>query len=189
MSNPAFMQKMQELRWAALLLWCCCAAAVMARCQSGSLQFLLRLPAQALWAQPPCREDPELKPVFEEIRAGGMAAMMKYFNDPTFLQVGRRCCGAGGGWGKMGERAERVGCCGSGHHHYAFCTACPQAGQPNGASPSMSQIEDTQLWPGLLPAAENWGEDGRPGGGGSAGGCRGAAPAPRGEQHPGCRQV
>ncbi|PSC70745.1 translocase of chloroplast chloroplastic [Micractinium conductrix] len=31
------------------------------------------------------REDPELKGVFEEIRAGGMAAMMKYMNDPNFL--------------------------------------------------------------------------------------------------------
>ncbi|KAL4420240.1 hypothetical protein ABPG77_011064 [Micractinium sp. CCAP 211/92] len=31
------------------------------------------------------REDPELKPVFEEIKTGGMAAMMKYMNDPRFL--------------------------------------------------------------------------------------------------------
>ncbi|GAB4819379.1 hypothetical protein N2152v2_006425 [Parachlorella kessleri] len=31
------------------------------------------------------REDPELKPVFEEMRAGGMGAMMKYMNDPAFL--------------------------------------------------------------------------------------------------------
>lgn len=31
------------------------------------------------------REDPELKPVFEEIQSGGMAAMMKYMNDPNFL--------------------------------------------------------------------------------------------------------
>lgn len=31
------------------------------------------------------REDPELKPVFEEIQTGGMAAMMKYMNDPNFL--------------------------------------------------------------------------------------------------------
>lgn len=31
------------------------------------------------------REDPDLKPIFEEIKSGGMAAMMKYMNDPTFL--------------------------------------------------------------------------------------------------------
>ena len=31
------------------------------------------------------REDPDLKPVFEEIQTGGMAAMMKYMNDPNFL--------------------------------------------------------------------------------------------------------
>lgn len=31
------------------------------------------------------RDDPELKPIFDEIRAGGMAAMMKYMNDETFL--------------------------------------------------------------------------------------------------------
>jgi len=31
------------------------------------------------------REDPELKPMFDEIRAGGMAGMMKAMNDPTFL--------------------------------------------------------------------------------------------------------
>ncbi|KAL4451917.1 hypothetical protein ABPG75_007579 [Micractinium tetrahymenae] len=31
------------------------------------------------------REDPELKPVFEEIKSGGIGAMMKYMNDPRFL--------------------------------------------------------------------------------------------------------
>lgn len=31
------------------------------------------------------KEDPELKPVFEEMKAGGMAALMKYMNDPAFL--------------------------------------------------------------------------------------------------------
>ena len=31
------------------------------------------------------REDPELAPMFEEIKTGGMAAMMKYMNDPAFL--------------------------------------------------------------------------------------------------------
>lgn len=31
------------------------------------------------------QEDPELKPVFDEIKAGGMAAMMKWMNDPGFL--------------------------------------------------------------------------------------------------------
>lgn len=31
------------------------------------------------------REDPDLKPMFDEIKTGGMAAMMKYMNDPTFL--------------------------------------------------------------------------------------------------------
>ncbi len=31
------------------------------------------------------REDPELAPIFEEIKAGGMGAMMKFMNDPTFL--------------------------------------------------------------------------------------------------------
>lgn len=31
------------------------------------------------------KEDPELKPIFDEIKAGGMAAMMKYMNDPDFL--------------------------------------------------------------------------------------------------------
>jgi hypothetical protein len=31
------------------------------------------------------REDPELAPIFEEIKTGGMAAMMKWMNDPTFL--------------------------------------------------------------------------------------------------------
>lgn len=37
------------------------------------------------------QEDPELKPMFEEIRTGGMAAMMKYMNDPTFLsKIGER---------------------------------------------------------------------------------------------------
>lgn len=33
------------------------------------------------------KEDPELKPVFEEMKAGGMAALMKYMNDPAFLGV------------------------------------------------------------------------------------------------------
>lgn len=37
------------------------------------------------------REDPELAPMFEEIKTGGMAAMMKYMNDPTFLsKVGEK---------------------------------------------------------------------------------------------------
>ena len=31
------------------------------------------------------REDPELKPIFDEIKAGGMGAMMKFMNDPAFL--------------------------------------------------------------------------------------------------------
>jgi len=31
------------------------------------------------------REDPELAPMFEEMKTGGMAAMMKYMNDQTFL--------------------------------------------------------------------------------------------------------
>jgi Ankyrin repeats (3 copies) len=31
------------------------------------------------------REDPELAPIFEEIKAGGMGAMMKFMNDPAFL--------------------------------------------------------------------------------------------------------
>ena len=31
------------------------------------------------------REDPDLAPMFEEIKTGGMAAMMKYMNDQTFL--------------------------------------------------------------------------------------------------------
>ena len=31
------------------------------------------------------RQDPELAPVFAEIKAGGMAAMMKYMTDPSFL--------------------------------------------------------------------------------------------------------
>jgi hypothetical protein len=39
---------------------------------------------------PLTRDDPDLKPIFEEIRSGGMAAMMKYMNDPDFLAVGRR---------------------------------------------------------------------------------------------------
>ena len=34
-----------------------------------------------------CREDPELRPAFEDIKKGGMAAMMKYMNDPAFLAV------------------------------------------------------------------------------------------------------
>ena len=37
--------------------------------------------------RPACREDPELRPAFEEIKKGGMAAMMKFMNDPQFLAV------------------------------------------------------------------------------------------------------
>ncbi len=37
------------------------------------------------------QEDPELKPIFEEIQKGGMGAMMKYMNDATFLaKVGEK---------------------------------------------------------------------------------------------------
>ena len=31
------------------------------------------------------KDDPDLKPIFDEINTGGMAAMMKYMNDPAFL--------------------------------------------------------------------------------------------------------
>ena len=31
------------------------------------------------------KDDPELKPMFDEIKTGGMGAMMKYMNDPQFL--------------------------------------------------------------------------------------------------------
>ena len=37
------------------------------------------------------QEDPELKPMFEEMQRGGMQAMMKYMNDPKWLaKVGER---------------------------------------------------------------------------------------------------
>ena len=37
------------------------------------------------------QEDPELKPMFEEMQKGGMQAMMKYMNDPKWLaKVGEK---------------------------------------------------------------------------------------------------
>ena len=31
-------------------------------------------------------QDPEMKPIFDEIRSEGPKAMMKYYNDPEFLK-------------------------------------------------------------------------------------------------------
>lgn len=37
------------------------------------------------------QEDPELKPMFEEMQKGGMPALMKYMNDPKWLaKVGEK---------------------------------------------------------------------------------------------------
>ncbi|WVZ61299.1 hypothetical protein U9M48_011200 [Paspalum notatum var. saurae] len=41
------------------------------------------------------KEDPELKPILEEIEAGGPAAMMKYWNDPEALHKFGRAMGVG----------------------------------------------------------------------------------------------
>lgn len=46
------------------------------------------------------KDDPDLKPMFDEIKTGGMAAMMKYMNDPAFLaKIGE----------KMGDIEEVAG--------------------------------------------------------------------------------
>ena len=37
------------------------------------------------------QQDPELQPMFDEIKKGGMAAMMKFMNDPAWLsKVGEK---------------------------------------------------------------------------------------------------
>ncbi|KAF5831842.1 ankyrin repeat-containing domain protein [Dunaliella salina] len=51
------------------------------------------------------RNDPEMEPFWNDVRAGGMQAMMKYYNDPAFLEmIGRKLgdvipSGASGGAG------------------------------------------------------------------------------------------
>lgn len=58
--------------------------------QLANMNALMSNP-QYLQKMAELREDPELKPYFDEMREGGMAAMMKYMSDATFL-------------GKIGEK-------------------------------------------------------------------------------------
>jgi len=57
------------------------------------------------------RNDPEMEPFWKDVQAGGMPAMMKYYNDPEFLEmIGRKLgdvipSGAAGGAGGGGGAA------------------------------------------------------------------------------------
>jgi len=64
------------------------------------------------------REDPELKPMFEEMAKGGPAAVMKYMNDPKYL----RLIGS-----KMGDMPMPGGGAGAGAGAGAAGAAAPQA--------------------------------------------------------------
>ncbi|KAI7842647.1 hypothetical protein COHA_003751 [Chlorella ohadii] len=75
-SNPEMAAKMKQMEEA--------MANPAIQSQMGQMMSVMNNPNfMAKMAE--LREDPELKPVFDEIRSGGMAAMMKYMNDPTFL--------------------------------------------------------------------------------------------------------
>lgn len=85
------------------------------------------------------REDPELKPMFDEIKSGGMQSLMKFMNDPRVCL----CCLAGGD-GTM-----------SNIHHHRFSpklakswatsqtTSQPRQGPPGPACPPPSQRSTT----------------------------------------------
>lgn len=61
------------------------------------------------------KDDPEFKDMFKEIETGGMAALMKYFNDPAVLA-------------KLGSKLEGV--------------PMDQAGPPPNAEPEINDLFD-----------------------------------------------
>jgi hypothetical protein len=83
------------------------------------------------------REDPDLKPMFEEIRTGGMAAMMKYMNDPVFLT-------------KIGEKLGDLPI-----DQAAAPAAPPPAAAPAAPAPEINSILDAARY-GDLEAIEDF---------------------------------
>ena len=79
--SPAYQQQLAQLRWVPWQLGSpsrqsdvLCCALMLAVCASLSLG-----------PSCPCREDPELKSVFEDIEASGGKAMEKYWNDTELM--------------------------------------------------------------------------------------------------------
>jgi len=80
------------------------------------------------------REDPELAPFFEEIKAGGMAAMMRFMNDEKFLS-------------KIGEKLGDVPA--------AAATAPPPTAAQQAAPPEINTILDAARY-GDVEAVEDF---------------------------------
>ena len=109
MANPAFVQKLGELRasnsgaTAAIQRWWLDDAhsSEKAACRLDNHAAMISDASHFHFCS--CshnclfvllQEDPELKPMFDEIKTGGMAAMMKYMNDPVFLaKIGEKMQG------------------------------------------------------------------------------------------------
>jgi len=86
------------------------------------------------------RKDPEMAAVFQELETGGMEAMMKYYNDPTFIsklssKMGDMSSLLGGGMGAMPGGAGAAG-----------AMANPMAGMPaGGANPMAGMMQDPDM--------------------------------------------
>jgi len=84
------------------------------------------------------RKDPEMAAVFQELESGGMEAMMKYYNDPTFISKLSE---------KMGDMSSLLGAGGPGA---AGAMANPMAGNPmaamqGGANPMAGVMQDPDM--------------------------------------------
>lgn len=74
------------------------------------------------------QNDPELRPMFEEMKTGGMGAMMKYWNDPKVLA-------------KIGEKMGQV----PGQAAGGQSPAAPSAAAPPDVSSLLDAARYTQL--------------------------------------------